>query len=133
MSEKQDKIFENRLTQTAVAEWITKGKSRQYCMKQLQEQGMSADNASKMYYLALKQITPDPNLMEDYRKGMIQINLDRLENIVDNSIGGNFQSKAVALKAIAESNKMLGIGANGNSVTIAQNKEGEQIINISFD
>lgn len=94
---------------------------------------MSADNASKMYYLALKQITPDPNLMEDYRKGMIQINLARLESIVDDSIGGNFQSKAVALKAIAEINKMLGIGANGNSVTIAQNKEGEQIINISFD
>lgn len=124
--------MENSLTQTKVAEWISKGHTRQYCIKKLVQQGMTPYNAQNMYYGACKLIVPDPNLYDDYKRSIVQQNLDRLEQIVESSISGNTGEKMVALKAIDTLNKLAGAYGE-NSVTVAQNKEGEQIIKITFE
>lgn len=124
--------IDNALTQTKVAEWISKGHTRQYCLKRLVDDGMTPYNAQNMYYGAMKLITPEPDLFDEYKKGIIQQNLDRLEQIVESSISGNTGEKMVALKAIDTLNKL--VGAYGeNSVTIAKNKDNEEIIRITFD
>lgn len=124
--------MENALTQGTVAEWISKGHTRKYCLEKLVEDGMELGPAKRLYYGALKELTPEPNMLDDYKRGIIQQNLDRLEQIVESSISGNTGEKMVALKAIDTLNKL--VGAYGeNSVTVAQSKEGEQIIRITFD
>lgn len=124
--------IEKKVTYMTLQDMIAQGKSRQSIMKYLTDQGVNQKTASDLYYKALKDMQPDPNLLDDYKKGMIQQNLDRLEKIIDDTIEGNYQNKQVALKAISEINKMLGL-SEGNNVTIAQNKDGDQIINIKFD
>lgn len=127
----RNKDIETRVQTYSVAEMINSGMTRQEIMKALTDQGIAPNYASKYYYMALKDLAPEPDLIDDYKKGMIQLNLDRLEKIVNETIDGNFQNKAIALKAIEQINKMLGI-TDSNKVTIANNKEGEQIIEIDF-
>lgn len=127
----RNKDIETRVQTYSVAEMINSGMTRQEIMKALTDQGIAPNYASKYYYMALKDLAPEPDLIDDYKKGMIQLNLDRLEKIVNETIDGNFQNKAIALKAIEQINKMLGI-TDTNKVTIANNKEGEQIIEIDF-
>lgn len=130
---KGDKLsLEKKVTRLQVQDMVADGKSRASIMKFLQDQGMAKSTAENIYYQALKDMTPSPDLLDDYRKGIIQVNLGRLEKIIDETIGGNYQNKQVALKAISEINKMLGL-SEGNNVTIAQNKEGDQIIQIKFE
>lgn len=131
---KGDKLpIESKITRLQVMDMVADGKSRSSIMKFLQDQGMGRSGAEDMYYNALKDMTPSPDLLDDYKKGIIQVNLGRLEKIIDETIGGNYQNKQVALKAIAEINKMLGLNNDTNSVTIANNKEGDQIIQIKFE
>lgn len=120
------------LTQTRVAEWISQGMTRQYCITKLQEEGITRANADHIYYGALKDILPDPDLFADYKKTLTQQNIDRLEAIVASSLSGNTAEKAIAIKAIDTLNKMTGAYGDGNTVTIGQ-KDGEQVIRISFD
>lgn len=121
-------------TQMQIAEWVTKGKSRKFIMdKLMNEEGLTRANANTLYYGALKEITPEPDLMDNYKRVLIQQNLDRLEQIVNTSIDGNYQDKAVALKAIDQLNRLCGAYADTNSVTVARNKDGEEIIQITFD
>lgn len=128
----RNKDIETRVQTYSVAEMINSGMTRQEIMKALTDQGIAPNYANKYYYMALKDLAPEPDLIDDYKKGMIQLNLDRLEKIVNETIDGNFQNKAIALKAIEQINKMLGI-TDTNKVTIANNKEGEQIIEIDFN
>lgn len=127
----RNKDIETRVQTYSVAEMINSGMTRQEIMKALTDQGIAPNYASKYYYMALKDLAPEPDLIDDYKKGMIQVNLDRLEKIVNETIDGNFQNKAIALKAIEQINKMLGI-TDSNKVTIANNKEGDQIVQIEF-
>ena len=130
MAEKKD--MQMAVTETKVMEWISKGKTRQYCITQLQEEGMTRSAADHLYYGALKSMLPDPDLFTAYKQSLMQQNLDRLEQIVDSTISGNTGEKAIAIKAIDTMNKMAGVYGE-NSVTVANNKEGEQIIRITFD
>lgn len=126
------KKVENLATQTEITQMLGDGKSRMSIIKYLKEQGINEGQANHLYYAALKELSPETNLLDDYKRGIIQQNLDRLEKIVEKSMDGNSQEKSVAVKAIAEINKMLG-AYQDSSVTIAQqNKEGEQIIRIDF-
>ena len=127
----RNKDIETRVQTYSVAEMINSGMTRQEIMKALTDQGIAPNYASKYYYMALKDLAPEPDLIDDYKKGMIQLNLDRLEKIVNETIDGNFQNKAITLKAIEQINKMLGI-TDSNKVTIANNKEGDQIVQIEF-
>ena len=119
-------------TQTQIAEWVGKGKTRSWIMDKLQEEGLSYSNANTLYYAALKDIQPDPDLLCDYKKTLIQQNLDRLEKIVNDTISGSTGEKMVALKAIDQLNKLCG-AYNDNQITVARNKEGDEIIQITFD
>lgn len=127
----RDKL-EYQGTQIQIQEWINKGKSRQYIMDRLQEDGMTVLGAQDIYYATLKEMAPDPNLFDDYKKQVIQQNLDRLEKIVESSIDGNYQEKNVALKAIDTLNKLIGAYSDSNSVTIAKDNQGQEIIRIEF-
>lgn len=126
--------MEHALTKLEVSEWISKGRSRKYCIEKLVESGMKNGAANMLYYAALKELLPEPNLLDDYKKNLIQQNLDRLEQVIETSLSGNTADKAIALKAIDTLNKMCGAYSD-NSITIAQQgKEGEgQIIQITFD
>ena len=94
---------------------------------------MTFANASTLYYGALKEIQPDPNLLDDYKKSLIQTNLDRLEEIINTSITGNTGDKKVALQAIDTLNKMCGIYNDKNQVTIAKDNQNNEVIQITFD
>jgi hypothetical protein len=127
----RNKNIETRVQTYSVAEMINSGMTRQEIMKALTDQGIAPNYASKYYYMALKDLAPTPDLIDDYKKGMIQVNLDRLEKIVNETIDGNFQNKAIALKAIEQINKMLNITGN-NEVVINKNNKGDEQIIISF-
>lgn len=126
------KFIEKRVQLYDIAERISKGEPREKLIKELVAGGMDRTKASRYYYDALKEITPEDTILDSYKKGMMQVNLNRLETIIETSISGNSQDKQVALKAIAELNKMLGLSNDTNKVTLANNKEGEQIIQIEF-
>ena len=126
-NKQQMESLEKKLT---IQELVSKGKSREYCVNWLKEQGMTTKNAQRLYYSTLKELVPDVDMLDDYKKGMVQTNINRLEKIIDKNIDGDFKANGVAIKAISELNKMMGI-SDGNSVTIAQ-KDGEQIIKIDF-
>lgn len=119
-------------TGTKVMEWISQGHTRKYCMDRLQEEGMSRSAANTLYYNSLKELLPEPDLFTNYKQNLTQQNIDRLESIVESTISGNTAEKAIAIKAIDTLNKMCG-SYGENSVTVAQNKEGEQIIRITFE
>jgi len=129
MADKQE--MQLAVTEVKVMEWISKGKTRQYCMTKLQEDGMTKSAADHMYYGALKKLLPDPDLFTAYKQSLMQQNIDRLEQIVDNTISGGTGDKAIAIKAIDTLNKMTGVYGE-NSVTVANSKDGEQIIRIEF-
>ena len=129
MADKQD--MQMAVTEVKVMEWINKGKTRQFCITKLQEEGMTKSAADTLYYGALKHMLPDPDLFTAYKQSLMQQNLDRLEQIVDSTISGNTGEKAIAIKAIDTLNKMCGVYGE-NSVTVANNKDGEQIIRIEF-
>lgn len=119
-------------TCTRITEWMSQGKTRMWIMERLQEEGLSCSNANALYYDTLKGLEPQPNLLDDYKKVLIKQNLDRLEKIVNDCIGGNAGEKKVALQAIAELNKMAGLYNDGNKVMIAKNADNEEIIQIEF-
>lgn len=129
MADKQE--MQLAVTEIKVMEWISKGKTRQYCITKLQEDGMSKSAADHMYYGALKKLLPEPNLFTAYKQSLMQQNIDRLEQIVDNTISGGTGDKAIAIRAIDTLNKMCGVYGE-NSVTVANSKDGEQIIRIEF-
>lgn len=122
--------IERAATRMDVMGLISKGKSRTEVIQNLVDDGIEYSNANLLYYEALKEMTPDTNLLDDYKRGMIQINLDRLEKIINSCIDGSTGDKKVALQAIAEVNKMIGV-SQGNNVMINRNQGDEQII-ISF-
>ena len=131
MADKTD--MEHTLTRLQVQEWISKGKSRKYCVDKLVETGMKNGAASMLYYRALKDMLPEPNLLDDYKKNLIQQNLDRLEQVIETSLSGNTADKAIALKAIDTLNKMCGAYSDNNITIAQQNKDGDQqIIQIRF-
>lgn len=120
-------------TSTRIYEWVSQGKTRLWIMDKLQEEGMTYSAANQLYYHSLKELQPEPNLLDDYKKVLIKQNLDRLEKIVNDCIGGNTGDKKVALQAIDTLNKMCGVYSDKNITIAQQNKDGDQqIIQIRF-
>ena len=109
-----------------VAELISQGKTKKEVLDYLRyELGIAPTHQ------ALKGLIMDDDMMGDYKKSIQQQNYDRLEQIVAETISGNTMSKRIAIDAIKELNHMAG-AYEGNTVTVAQNKEGDQIIQIKF-
>lgn len=124
--------IEHALTLLDIAEKISKGQSRQKVINDMMAEGVPYDTASQLYYQGLRELTPDENVLDEYRRGIMQVNLDRLEKIINSCIEGNTGEKKVALQAIDQMSKLLGLYNDGNKVTIANNKEGDQIVQIDF-
>ena len=119
-------------THDKVMTLITQGKSRKYILEKLQEEeGLAYKSAVALYHGALRDVIPDPEYFEDYKKAIVQTNIDRLERIIDSSIEGNAGDKNAAIKAIDVMNKL--VGAYGeNQVNIARNDKGDEVIQITF-
>lgn len=125
--------IEKKVTYMTIQDMIAQGKSRQSIIKYLTDQGINQKTASCLYYEALKDMTPSPDLLDDYKKGIVVQNLDRLENIINNTLSGNTGDKKVALQAIDTLNKMIGAYAGNNGVTINKDNQGNEQIIIKFE
>lgn len=117
---------------SVVMDHISKGGTRNAIVQAMVDEGMSHKTANKLYYEAMKEMTPDSNLFDEYKLSVMHQNLDRLERIIHDCIDGDTQDKKLALSAIAELNKMIG-ASGGNTVAINRKKEGDEEIIISFD
>ena len=112
-----------------VSELISKGMSRQSVQLYIRENYQVGERQARAYYsAAMKYLLPEDE--DEYRKGLIQANIERLEKIIEQGMTDN-QNLKIAREAISELNKMLGIG--GNKVQIAKNGEGDELIQITFD
>lgn len=99
-----------------IADRLAKGESRMGIQKWIQDNWKIGDRQARAYYMAaVRYLTPDD--IDDYKKGLIQINLDRLEQIVEKTMDGN--NYTLAIQAIKELNKMLGIGEAKNKIEVA--------------
>ena len=118
-------------TSQDISDMINDGRSKAEIIAWLQEEkGMTWGSAKNLYYRTLKEMVPDDAFLSAYRKSLARTNMDRLERI-EESMSGNTADKAIALKAIDQLNRMCGAYGD-NGVTIAQ-RDGEQVIRISFD
>ncbi len=122
----------NISTLTEVLDMLAQGKSRNTILKRLEGDGMTTQHARTLYNNAIREFAPDTNLLDDYKRALIQQNLDRLERVIEETISGDTQEKKVALQAVSELNKMIGAYTT-DKVTIAKNGEGDEIIQISFE
>ena len=127
----QPKSLARMSTQEQIYEWVNQEVPRKEILARLQESGMTVDSARVFYYNTLKEMSPDSAMLDAYKMSVVQQNLDRLERIVNDCIGGNYQEKTVALKAIDQISKLVG-AYNDNQITVARNKEGDEIIQITF-
>ena len=121
------------ITTQEISDRINDGQSKAQIIAWLQEaKNMTYGSAKNLYYNTLKEMVPDDAYLQAYKKSLATTNIARLEKIVDDSLSGNTADKAIALKAIDQLNKICGAYAD-NSVTIAKNKEGDEIIQIRFE
>lgn len=110
-----------------IAKMITAGKSRETIQDYIKKNFKVAERQARAYYgAAMRYLLPDDE--EEYRNTLIQANLSRLETIVEKCMSGKDYKDAIA--AIKEMNNVI---APRNNVTIAKNKEGDEVISISFD
>ena len=127
---------ETELRVIEVARMICEGKSKQTCLDYIQSsQGVGIGSAKTYYNAALRWLVPDD--LDEYKMGLIQANVERLEKIIEDGINKQNDSKRgadylrTAKDAIAELNRMLGVGTS--KIQVAQNQKGEQIVEINFD
>lgn len=119
-----------------VANMICEGKSKKSCLDYIMaSQDVGVAMAKFYYQAALNWLIPTD--IDEYKKGLIQANVERLETIIQEGLEKSLDAKRgadylrTAKDAIAELNKMLGVGL-GSKVTVAQNQQGEQIVEINF-
>ena len=99
-----------------IAERVSKGESRMGLQRWMQENWQIGDSQASAYYMAaVRYLIPDDE--DEYKKGLIQANLNRLEEIVENTMTG--RNYNLAISAIKELNRMLGIGGDKNTVEVA--------------
>ena len=117
------------------AKKICNGDSKQTCLDYIMEaQGCGIQQARMYYQAALNWLIPDD--LPAYKQGLIAANMERLEKIVEECIkhkddknrGSDYLR--VAKDALAEMNKALGVGHG--RVTVAENDEGDKLIQIDF-
>lgn len=115
---------------TTAAKWIAKGKSRATVIEDLIKTFDMAEATAVDYYkAALHFLLPDNE--DEVRKDIMAANYKRLEEIIERCMEN--RNYKVAREAIAELNKMAGLGSG---VKIAVNNDAEnntQQIYIKFD
>lgn len=110
-----------------LSEMIVKGESRESVQKYAMDTyHIQARQARAYYTAAVKFLQPEDE--EEYRNGLIQANLNRLETIVERTMKDKDYRNAIS--AIKEINSL--IQPKNNSVTIG--KQGDmEVIQINFD
>lgn len=114
-----------------LSKMLARGKSKQYVLDYAMTNYDVGEAQAKRYYsAAVRYLLPDD--VDEYRKGLIQTNLDRLETIAERAMEeGDWKN---ARETIAEINKMCGVTGQGVQVGINQDKENNtQQIVIKFD
>ena len=111
-----------------IAKKITKGKTRLDVMNEMMAEGCSMRKAEYYYDAAVRFLTPnDP---EEFKKGLIAKNMAKFEDLYQKAYeAGQYKTCRDILDSL---NKMYGL-SGGNQVNIAENAEGERVIQIKFD
>lgn len=118
-----------------VAKWVAKGSSRSKIIDKIKETwGIGDLQAAKYYIAAVKYLAPTQEELEDYKKNLWMIQINRLERIMDRGMESDDpQMLRLAKDCIAELNKLIGL-TGGDKVTVQnKSKDGdEQIVEITF-
>ena len=128
---------QNEVRIIEVAKMISEGKTRSFCFDYIKEhfEVSSSKQANAYYQAALNWLIPDD--LDKYKQGLVQANVERLEKIIQEGIDKRNDERRgadylrTAKEAIAELNKMLGVGQN--KVVVAENAEGDKAISIQFN
>lgn len=98
---------------------ITDGKSRETVTQYfIDKYGYSRDQAYRYYLAATRMLVPED--MDEYKRTMIQANIERLEKIIE--MGMETNNLKAAKEAIAELNKMFQV-TSGPMVAIRNDDE----------
>lgn len=118
-----------------VAQMISEGKSRQTCQQWIKDTYGVQDRQARAYYsAALRLLIPDESKFDEYRKALVQANIDRLEKIIEVCIESNDANMlSQARQCIAELNKMFGLTDKNNTVMINKDADGDEQIVITFE
>ena len=114
-----------------LAKMLSKGKSRQTIIEYAMSHYNVSEVQAKRYYVAAsKYLIPDN--LDEYRKGIIQQNMERLETIIEKCMED--RQWKTAREAIDSLNKMFGINGSGIQVGIhTDNENNTQQVVIKFN
>lgn len=114
-----------------MAKKIVKGSTRMELLDEAMENwGISKMQADRYYDAALRYLLPEPGNEEDYREKMQAKLLARYEALYKKAEEqGSIKAAREILDSMA---KMYGL-TSGNKVQIAENADGDKIINITFE
>lgn len=125
----QNAYPETELKVLELAKMVSEGKTRETCLKHIMEtKNIKMQQARQYYDAAIRYLMPDD--LDEYKKEILAKNFERLETIVERGMKDSADLR-LAKEAIAELNRMCGIG--GNKVTMAKSKDGDEMIQINFD
>ena len=111
-----------------IAQMISDGKSRTTIQNYIKDNYGVQDRQARAYYnAALRLLIPDEDKYDEYRKALIQANIDRLEKMIEKMIDGNRDDMKLAKECIAELNKLIGMGDKTN-IMINKNDDEETFI-----
>lgn len=101
---------------TALAKMISEGMSRKNVQEWIMAHyDVSARQARAYYSAALRYLIPDNE--EEYKRGLIQSNIERLETIIERTMAEGSANYKSAIAAIKEINRL--VAPNENSIEVA--------------
>ena len=117
-----------------VANKIQAGEKRSDIQNWIMENFEVGDRQARQYYgAAMRLLIPTEEEFGDYKLAMVQVNLGRIEKIIDNTIDGDSSDKKVALDAIKEINKIIGAYQDKTTVMVNKNNDGDEQFIIQID
>ena len=101
---------------TNLAKMLSKGMSRKSAQEWIMTNyDVSGRQARAYYTAALRYLIPDNE--EEYKRGLIQANIDRLETIIERTMAEGSADYKSAIAAIKEINRL--VAPNENSIEVA--------------
>lgn len=113
------------------AKMITRGKGRNQIIEFVQKKyNLSYEQARRYYICATRFLVPENQ--EEYRASLIEHNVQRLEQIIQDSMDN--KDYKMAKEAIAELNRTMGVGSGKVSVGMKNDPEtGENVVIVNFN
>lgn len=100
----------------SLAKMISEGMSRKSAQEWIMTNYEVGDRQARAYYsAALRYLIPDNE--EEYKRGLIQSNIDRLETIIERTMAEGSADYKSAIAAIKEINRL--VAPNENSIEVA--------------